>query len=250
MEAADPTAQVGEVEVEVLTLLALEQPVARDLRVLLTARDVAQLGELCLGLCFTLARRANRVQQVLSDDLRAMILEVGEGSGLAAEPGQRRLVGDRPGRSGGGDRLGRRISACPGEGWFAYPGQPEATVPSQRPSTSGRWCAGTSGSTDHAMDIASRVLFAANGTPSSHAMRQAQDSLVSCTSVDPEPPGQPSRGTTPVASEDLDRLTDRRTITYRDDLCAGRGWLATSSDSDDQAGSRMTTGICRSVLAS
>ena len=70
--------------------MALEQPVARDLRVLLTARDVAQLGELCLGLCFTLARRANRVQLVLSDDVRAMILEVGEAVALLLTPCARR----------------------------------------------------------------------------------------------------------------------------------------------------------------
>jgi phosphate transport system protein len=188
MEAADPTAQVGEVEVEVLTLLALEQPVARDLRVLLTARDVAQLGELCLGLCFTLGRRANRVQQVLSDDVRAMILEVGEAAALllsqanaawsaidpdAAESVIASAAESRP--------VLRRLLAHLAS---------LSDLPVSEALDLGTVVRVYERLTDHAMDIASRVLFAANGTPSSHALRQAQDSLVSATSGDSEPPGQ------------------------------------------------------------
>lgn len=143
MEAADPTAQVGEVEVEVLTLVALEQPVARDLRVLLTARDVAQLGELCLGLCFTLARRASRVQHVLSDDVRAMILELGErvasllsqanAAWSAIEPDEAEAVIASAGES----RLVLRRLFAHLVGLIDFP--------SQRPSILERWCGCTSG---------------------------------------------------------------------------------------------------------
>lgn len=189
MEAADPTAQVGEVEVEVLTLVALEQPVARDLRVLLTARDVAQLGELCLGLCFTLARRASRVQHVLSDDVRAMILELGErvasllsqanAAWSAIEPDEAEAVIASAGES----RLVLRRLFAHLVGLSDFPISEALDL--------GTVVRVYERLTDHAMDIASRVLFAANGTPSSHALRKAQDSLVSLTSVDPERPGQP-----------------------------------------------------------
>lgn len=189
MEAADPTAPVGEVEVEVLTLMALEQPVAHDLRVLLTARDVAQLGELCLGLCFTLVRRASRVQHVLSDDVRAMILELGErvasllsqanAAWSAIEPDEAEAVIASAGES----RLVLRRLFARLVGLSDFPVS-EALDPGTVVRVYERL-------TDHAMDIASRVLVAANGTPSSHALRKGQDSLVSLTSVDPEPPGQP-----------------------------------------------------------
>ena len=190
MEAADPTAQVGEVEVEVLTLLALEQPVARDLRVLLTAREVAQLGELCLGLCFTLARRANRVQQVLSDDLRAMILEVGEGVALLLSRANAAWSAIDP------DEAEAVIASAPESRLvlrrlFAHLVS-LSDCPVSEALDLGTVVRVYERLTDHAMDIASRVLFAANGTPASHALRKAQDSLVSATSVDPEPPGQPS----------------------------------------------------------
>jgi len=39
------------VDAEVVDLLALESPMARDLRVILASRDVAQIGLLCSGLC-------------------------------------------------------------------------------------------------------------------------------------------------------------------------------------------------------
>ncbi len=71
----DPVVQV---ETEVLDLLALESPVARDLRIILTSRDIAQIGELCLGLCLTLARRARRAHEVLIGDLRLMVNDIGD----------------------------------------------------------------------------------------------------------------------------------------------------------------------------
>jgi len=68
---------VAGVEADVLDLLALQAPVARDLRVILAARDIARTGELCLGLCRTLSERAKGAQDVLSADLRIVIGEMG-----------------------------------------------------------------------------------------------------------------------------------------------------------------------------
>jgi phosphate transport system protein len=68
---------VALVETDVLDLLALQSPVARDLRVILAARDIARAGELCLGLCRTLAARVGGAQDVLSPGLRDLIAEMG-----------------------------------------------------------------------------------------------------------------------------------------------------------------------------
>ena len=70
-------ANVALVETDVLDLLALQSPVARDLRVILAARDIARAGELCLGLCRTLAARVGGAQDVLSPGLRDLIAEMG-----------------------------------------------------------------------------------------------------------------------------------------------------------------------------
>ncbi len=52
------------VDDEVVGLLALESPVARDLRVVLAARDVTQVSLLCVGLALTLANRAGALGRV------------------------------------------------------------------------------------------------------------------------------------------------------------------------------------------
>ena len=50
---------------------------ARDLRIILASRDVARTGELCLGLCRTLAARTRGAQDFLSSGLRSLITEMG-----------------------------------------------------------------------------------------------------------------------------------------------------------------------------
>ena len=70
----------AEVDSEVVSLLALESPVARDLRVILAARDVTQIAVLCVGLCNTLARRAGSAQRLLTADLCSLVGCVGEGT--------------------------------------------------------------------------------------------------------------------------------------------------------------------------
>lgn len=68
------------VDQEVVGLLALESPVARDLRVILAARDVTQIGMLCLGLCATLADRAGRAAAMLHGDLCRTAGDVASGT--------------------------------------------------------------------------------------------------------------------------------------------------------------------------
>ena len=68
------------VDSEVVSLLALESPVARDLRVILAARDVTQIGVLCVGLCHTLSRRAVNAQRLLTADLCSLVDAVGGGT--------------------------------------------------------------------------------------------------------------------------------------------------------------------------
>lgn len=70
------------VDQAVLDLLALESPVARDLRLLIASRDVTQIGMLTLGLCVALAGRAPSVAPVLDGDIRP-VLEVTDGATAA-----------------------------------------------------------------------------------------------------------------------------------------------------------------------
>lgn len=71
---------VAPIDAEVVGLLALQAPVARDLRIILAGRDVAHTTALCLGLCQTLARRVNWAEGVLDDELRRLIGATGRGA--------------------------------------------------------------------------------------------------------------------------------------------------------------------------
>ncbi len=77
---SDIQERAAQVDTEVVALLALESPVARDLRVILAARDVTQLGLLCLGLCDAVASRAARVAGLLDIGLRRRVDEVSRGT--------------------------------------------------------------------------------------------------------------------------------------------------------------------------
>jgi phosphate transport system protein len=79
-DAAAVQSVAAGVDTEVVALLALEAPVARDLRVILAARDVTQVGLLCIGLSLTLAGRVHRAVESLTTDLRRLAAEVGTGT--------------------------------------------------------------------------------------------------------------------------------------------------------------------------
>ncbi len=71
---------VGEpagIEDEVLDLLALEAPVGRDLRVVLSSLFIAQVADLCIGLARTLGGRAGAGNAVLTPTLRDLSSQIG-----------------------------------------------------------------------------------------------------------------------------------------------------------------------------
>lgn len=75
--AGDIAAVAAEVDDEVISLLALEAPVARDLRVILASRDVTQLSLLCVGLALTLSKRAGSAGRLSYPGLRERIAAAG-----------------------------------------------------------------------------------------------------------------------------------------------------------------------------
>ena len=75
--AGEMSALVAAIDSEVVGLLALESPVARDLRVILAGRDVAQTALLCVGLCRTVVTRVGSAGPVLGPGLLSVIREVG-----------------------------------------------------------------------------------------------------------------------------------------------------------------------------
>jgi phosphate transport system protein len=78
--AIKAAAEVGPVETDVLDLLALQAPVARDLRMILSAQAIAHAAELCLGLCKRLAARVGGAQDLLTEALRELIAQMGSES--------------------------------------------------------------------------------------------------------------------------------------------------------------------------
>ena len=166
---SETSAQVAEVDVEVLRLLALQAPVARDLRLILAARDIAQIGDLCLGLDQTLAKRLGGARDVLSAPMRDMLFELGsatsrlllqangawttldeeQADSVAVAPRQCRLIQ-------------RRFLA-------ALVRLPE--LPVDAAVDLGMVSRVYERLTDHSLEVAARVLFAANGTPAGHAIR-------------------------------------------------------------------------------
>jgi len=86
------------VETEVVELLALQAPVARDLRIIVAALNISQTAALCLGLCRTLAGKAGgTVGRTITPPLRALAYEMGaESAGLLARANGAWVVVDEP----------------------------------------------------------------------------------------------------------------------------------------------------------
>lgn len=81
--------EVAGIDSDVVALLALESPVARDLRIILATRDVAQIGLLCAGLCVALAGRAGGAARSLVSPITEIVIEVSAGtSGVLAMAAQ------------------------------------------------------------------------------------------------------------------------------------------------------------------
>lgn len=83
--SVDSTSRVAEVEAGVLDIIAQQAPVGRDLRVVLAALRIAQIADLCLGLSRTLGARVGRGEDVLTPNLRALATAIGEGTSSLLE---------------------------------------------------------------------------------------------------------------------------------------------------------------------
>jgi phosphate transport system protein len=163
MEVADTSARVAEVEAEVLSLLALQAPVARDLRVILAARDIAQIGQLCLGLCRTLATRSGRAHDVLSSELRALIEEIGDETALLLSQANGAWAAMDKDESEG--VISRAVKSRELQRRFFAELVGLRNVPVDAAVDLGMAVRVYERLTDHAIEIAGRVLFAVNGPP-------------------------------------------------------------------------------------
>ena len=77
LEANPMSSVVAEIDTEAVDLLALQSPVARDLRLILASRDVAQTALLCVGLCRAVDGRVGSAADVLTPDLAGQLEAVG-----------------------------------------------------------------------------------------------------------------------------------------------------------------------------
>jgi len=162
-DAVEATTGLPGVETEVLDLLAQQAPVARDLRIILASLRIAQVGELCLGLCRSLASRVGLSDDVLTPALRVLIGEMGSqtaalleqanGAWIALDQDQARAVISSAERC---RELQRRFLAE----LLSLEG-----VPVDAAVGLGMAARAYERLTDHAVDIAGRVVFAATGAP-------------------------------------------------------------------------------------
>ena len=165
--ARESTRLVGTVDAEVLALLALQAPVARDLRVILAARDIAVVATLCVGLGRTLATRVGPAKSFMSPEIRALIDQMGSESAelLRQANGAWQTLDDSQARA---------VMAGVGESrkaqsdFFTALVQLE-DVPVEAAVDLGIAVQAYSRLTDHAAEIAASVIFAVTGTPAGQA---------------------------------------------------------------------------------
>jgi phosphate transport system protein len=169
---SETSAQVAEVDGEVLRLLALQAPVARDLRVILASRDIAQIGDLCLGLDQTLAKRIGGARQALSPPMRDMLFELGSATSrmLLQANGAWTTLDEEQADSVAVSARECRLSQR--RFMVALVELPE--LPVDVAVDLGMVSRVYERLTDHSLEIAARVLFAANGTPAGHAIRMEE----------------------------------------------------------------------------
>ncbi len=172
IEAARAAAPVSEVEAEVLALLALQGPVARDLRIILTSRDIAQLGELCLGLCVALAKRAPRVREVLTPALCAMLGEVGDQAASLLREANAAWSAIDPGLAEA--VIGRAQESRELQVSFFTELVGLRDIPLAEAVNLGLASRVYERLVDHAVDIGRRVIFAATGAPPGQSRLQLE----------------------------------------------------------------------------
>jgi len=157
------------IETDVVEVLALQAPVARDLRIIVAALDIAQTAALCLGLCRTLAGKAGgTVGRTITPPLRALAYEMGaESAALLAKANGAWVVLDEAlarqviVEADGCRELHRRFLTE----LFSMRGvEVEAAV------DLGMMARAYERIIDHVADIAARVVYAETGTPPSETL--------------------------------------------------------------------------------
>jgi phosphate transport system protein len=165
--ASETSGRVGDVDAEVLALLALQAPVARDLRMILASRDIAQTGDLCMGLCLTLGTRVEFARDVLSLEMKDMVSEIGAGTAdllLQANGAWTTLDEGQSHAVAASARECRQLQRQFLAALVRLQGVPvEAAV------DLGMAARVYERLTDHSLEIAARALFAINGMPTSQA---------------------------------------------------------------------------------
>ena len=168
LDTARTSVRVADVDAEVLALLALQAPVARDLRVILASRDIAQTGELCMGLCLTLASRHGYATDLLSGGLRKLVGVVGKDTTelLHQADGAWTSLDEAQARA-----LASSAQACrqAQHDFFAALLRLEG-VPVEAAVDLGMAARVYERLIDHAVEIAARVLFAVTGVRSGQAI--------------------------------------------------------------------------------
>ena len=165
--ASETSGRVGDVDAEVLALLALQAPVARDLRMILASRDIAQTGDLCMGLCLTLGTRVEFARDVLSLEMRDMVSEIGAGTaGLLLQANGAWTTLDE-GQSHAVVASARKCRQVQRE--FLAALVRLQGVPVEAAVDLGMAARVYERLTDHSLEIAARALFAINGMPTSQA---------------------------------------------------------------------------------
>ena len=157
----DINGRLADVEREVLDLLAQQAPVARDLRVILAALRIAQIGELCLGLDAMLRDRRPAVDGVLPSSLQGRVGEISRECGallqMAADAW--RVIDD--GRAG--EIILRSGTSRNLQAQFLAELIGVVSVPIEAAVDLGMLARAYERLTDHAVEIAERVTFAATG---------------------------------------------------------------------------------------
>lgn len=160
--AAAEVAEISQtVDASVLELLALESPVARDLRLLIACRDVTQIAVLTVGLCVTLADRAQSVARVVQDGIGPVLHSVEEAaSELLEKAGQAWAVVDA---GLAGEVIEGAMKARVSHMEFLTALLSLDGVPMDAALDLGMVARAFERIADHAVEIAQQVVFAAGG---------------------------------------------------------------------------------------
>jgi phosphate transport system protein len=160
VRAQEAAAHTAKVENDVLDLLAQQQPVARDLRLILASLRIAQIGELCAGLARFLAQRPARAD-VLAASLRSLVQEIGSRTVALLQKASDAWVGIDTATAI--DVIAEAEGCRSAQRAFLAELIGPQEVPIEVGVDLGMTARAYERLTDHAVEIAQRVVFAATG---------------------------------------------------------------------------------------